>query len=216
MDAIVRPGATIRAVAAYLTRFDAPPTAMALDEEGDDALSLESLFEPPAQIAAEPAPEPQVSREEIAAECEAKHVAAIEAARAEFELRLQSARERWAREQAEALSAQLARALNSAFETLRGDIARILSPFVAREIMARVMDDLVTTLRMGLSIGGATMMEIRGPKDLIENMKSALSDENVALTLHESDEVDAQVTFSSTTVETSLIDWMKRLSDERG
>lgn len=218
MDAIVRPGAIIHDVSAYLTRFDAPPTAMTLDEEEDRAPAMESLFEAPEPVAPEPEPEPepQVDREAIIAEFQARQEAALDAQRAEFEARLRDERERWATEQGAALSARLAQALDTAFEELRSDVARIISPFVAREVTGRVTEDLIAALRTGLANDGASAMEIRGPRDLLEKIESALASEPVAISCHESDEVDARVTFASTTVETSLSDWMNLLLRERG
>jgi len=218
MDAIVKTRTVIHDVADYLTRFDAPPTAMALKDEDDVASSIESLLETPERFIsdAEPEAEPLPSREEIIADCEAKHESALAAERAEFETRMKNEREAWTTNQAQVVSRQLMSALNLSFERLRSDIARILSPFVAEKIMTRVSADLISVLQAGLANADAPAMEINGPRDLLEKIETALAETNIALNLLESDDVDAHVTFASTIVETSLGEWISRLSNERG
>lgn len=216
MDAILKSRMTIHDVASYLTRFDAPPTAMALKEE-DETPGVESLFEIPEPLAPEPAapaPEPTPGREEIYAECETKFQAALAAEREAFENRLNQERDNWATQEAAALSEKLTRALDNAVENLRGDIARILSPFVSKEISLRMLDDVTAALRAGVANEAAPAIRVHARKDLLQKIECALAPEKIALTLVESDDVEIHATFGSTTVETCLSEWMTRLPRE--
>lgn len=207
---------TIHPAAAYLIRFDAPaPPAPAEFGANNDAPVLEALFTPAPAFEIAPPPEPLRSEEEIRAEAEAKFLEALEKERESFEQRLRDERARWAAEQAEAVTRKLMRAHEDAMASLRGDITRILCPFLSREIVDNVVDDLIIAVRQGLSNESAPAVTVTAPKDLLEKIQQMLKAENIAVAARESDHVDAHVAFASTIVESRLGEWIGKLSAQK-
>lgn len=211
---------TVHRAAAYLIRFDEPPSPPpppVAVVANDDAPAIEVLYSPPppAAVEEEPLP-PRRSEEEIYAEAEAKFAATLDDERQAFERRLKEERERWVAEQSEKLRRLLTRAFDDAMTGLRSDLTRILCPFVSREIADQVLDDLVAAARKGLSGENAAAVTISGPRDLLEKLEAALNADNITMASQESNEVDAQVAFASTIVESRLSEWIGRLSNEKG
>lgn len=200
---------TIHDVSAYLTRFDAPPPIIV----GDAAVEPASL--PEDEGGAPEAPPPPIDADKLRAEMEAEFSAALAAEQESFARKLQEARERWIVAEAEALRNAVTQSLEAAIESLRADLARILTPFVSREIAQRALDETIASVRQALANEHAPAIQVSGPSDLLDRISAALSADNVVLSLSEREGVDARVTFASTTIETRLGDWMRRLSNER-
>lgn len=206
---------TIHQAAAYLIRFDSPPSTPLTAGANDDAPALESLHPEPALLEI-PSPEPQRSEEEIRAELELEFTRKLEVEREAFARCLSDERERWATEQADALSRHISTAHETAIIALRADLTRTLYPFLSRAIADRVLDDLVSSVRQGFARENPAAITISAPKDLLEKIEPALKAENIAITALEATTVDARVAFCATTVETCLGDWINRLSNNTG
>ena len=204
---------TIHRAAAYLTRFDdAPPPSSVRMGENDDAPTLAAILPltPP-----EPPPEPQPSAEEVLAEAEARFAETLDAEREAFAARLREERERWTTEQAELLNQKVALAFEAAIRSIRADVARVLCPFVSQAIADRTADELVAALRDGLANENDAVVSINAPRDLLEKVEAAMKRDAITIAAQEADTVDARIVFASTIVETSLGDWIARLSSER-
>lgn len=210
---------TIHRAAAYLIRFDEAPAApIVAAGENDDASVMEPLTppqpEPPAPVAIEPLP-PQRTEEEILAEAEAGFAERLAMERESFDQRLRDERARWVHEQGERLGRALLRSQEEAMRALRDELTRILSPFVSREIVERVADDVIAAMRLALANEDAPALSVSAPKDLLERIETTLKSENVSIKAQESEQVDAHVAFAATIVESRLQDWISQLSKER-
>jgi flagellar biosynthesis/type III secretory pathway protein FliH len=167
MDARQGGGMTIHSAAVYLVRFDQPPSAPAATAgANDDAPEIEPLAASPPPPD-EPPPPPARSEEEILAEAETKFKAALVQEREAFERRLEEERARWVKEQGEALGREFARSQEQSMTALRADVARILSPFVSREIVDRVLEDLIAAMRRGLANEESPLVSVSAPRDLL-------------------------------------------------
>ena len=222
MVARMKAAVKIRAVSAYLTQFDAPEPANDPHEAPADlapadetpAASPEPLV--PVEVSGAQAETGAVSDEaadsrsaEINAEIEKKVVAALEEERRACESRLLLARDEWTSEAADIF----ARKIDAAFTTLRDDIARVLTPFVSQEVFSRTFDQLLASIKKGLNDDAEPVIEIYAAADLVEKLKRSLSDRNIAIIAHESDQTDVRVKMGVTTIETSLEEWLRRLID---
>jgi hypothetical protein len=209
----------IHDVSAYLMRFDAPtpsPPEVDLDVEALLASSVEGLIDAPLDapseqpfIPEEPAIDPQALREQL----ETEFAASLAAEREAHEANLRLAREQWVEQEAEAIGQRLTQALDFAIESLRDDVARVLSPFVSREIGETALDELITSVRRAIANESAPALSVCGPKDLVAKISLALGND-VALHVVEGDSVDVTVDLSPIRIETRLEEWMRLLSEE--
>jgi hypothetical protein len=202
---------TIRSVSSYLTRFDtqAPPISI----QTESALTPLDIL-PDEPITFDLNEDESTLREEMRSALQADFDAAIEQERAASAERLRVERDRWTNDEAVKLSEQVARAIEAGLGGLRSDIARILTPFVSEQISRRVLDDLIAAVRAGLADVANPAIEISGASDLLERMRIALVEKELATTMRETDEIDARVTLGSTVIETRLSEWMSQLRAE--
>lgn len=221
----MRAAVKIRAVSAYLTHFDAPEPA---NDPHESVLATET-HEPSA-----PGPKPPVPAEsvgviaetepppgevedarstEIEAMIEARIAAVLEQEHTACETRLLLAREAWVNETAGVLASQMNESIEAAFATLRDDMARALTPFIAQEVFSHTFEHLLASIKKGLAGETDPTIEIFAPADLIEKLKHRLSDYNIAIIAHETDGADVRVQMGVTSIETSLQEWTARLMD---
>ncbi|WP_363349788.1 hypothetical protein [Methylocystis echinoides] len=204
----------IHDVSAYLLRFDEPPRLP------PPTPILETLFEPSIEgLGEEPAPEsvapPSVDLEALRSAFDEELAAALEQQQAAHEESLRQARTQWIEQQGDVLARRLSETLAQAFDALRGDVARILAPFVAREVEQTTVDELTDSIRRAIADDSAPAIRLEGPRDLIEKMAETFAAQQAAAILTESDGVDVTVDFGLTRIETRLEAWMRRLCDSR-
>jgi len=224
----MRAAVTIRKASAYLTSFDAPTPA---NDAHDASHASVSPVDDPAPVPADPTsvggepenlnedslrPQYAVSTpEEIAAEIETKIVAAVEAERQAAEERLRQAREDWTTEMADSLARRLEQSMGEAIDSIRDDVARILAPFISREVFRQSLEEMTASVKKGLVGAIDPAIKISGPADVIDKVSRALADRDIAIIAHESDRMDARVLFGSTTIETALEAWLAQLASTR-
>jgi len=212
-------GAQIHAASSWLLRFDDEPITPSLEQLFPGSLSMDveeessALFDP---VAPEQTQEPtSVDADKLRRTFEEEMAAALQKQQEAHDETLRLARAQWIGQEAEALGQHMAEALSSAFETLRSDVARILAPFVAREIDEMARAELIESTRQALSDEDAPAIRIEGPADLIERIGEVFTARSVAVTLAEADSVDVKIDLSQTRIETRLDAWMRRLNDSR-
>ncbi len=91
-----------------------------------------------------------------------------------------------------------------------------MTPFVSDRIAAHALDELVQSLRTAIEIGDASIISMKGPRDLLEKLRSALADKGVAIDCFVEEAMDVRIALGSTVIETRLDDWMRRLATEAG
>jgi len=224
----MRAAVTIRKASAYLTSFDAPTPA---NDAHDASHASVSPVDDPAPVPADPTsvggepenlnedslrPQYAVSTpEEIAAEIETKIVAAVEAERQAAEERLRQAREDWTTEMADSLARRLEQSMGEAIDSIRDDVARILAPFISREVFRQSLEEMTASVKKGLVGAIDPAIEISGPADVIDKLSHALANRDIAVIARESDVIDARIDFGTTTIETALEAWLTGLAVSR-
>jgi hypothetical protein len=201
-------------VASYLVRFDEPRAIVAFEEP---FVGLAPCDRTNPEPTIEPAQE-EDALEAALAECRA-------AARTEFEVELAQERQkflaemanernRWASEEGSRLAAEFRSALKLCVDDVNEAVTRALTPFVAREVLERLLADFVDTVLVSLSDAGVPAVELCGPADLLAVIQEGLREANVAVRLTESrsNEIAARIGFTS--IETRTEEWLRRIRDE--
>lgn len=227
MVARMRAAANIRAASTYLTRFDAPepandpheampPTAAPVEpSDASPESPLQTMMSDlKAQVEPPPVEAEYPSAADMAAEIDARILAAREEERLDAEARLLQARETWSNDIASAIAGQIDAAIHDAFSVLRDDLARALTPFISREVFSHTFDQMLSCIKKGLAGEAEPVIEIFAPADLIEKLKRALVDRNIAIIAHESDQTEMRVQMGATVIETALEEWLSRLTDK--
>jgi hypothetical protein len=223
MDEIVTRSAQIHAASSWLLSFDEPARAPSSSHDEFFAYAPKpDLGDEPTPLFgfAETEPEqvdlaPDVDVDELRRTLEAEMATALQKQKEEHDEALRLARLQWLEEEADALGQRMTQSFGGAFETLRSDVARILAPFVAREIEEMAQAELIDATRRAFADQDAPAIRLEGPRDLIERIARAFADQSAAVTLIEADSIDVKIDLSHTRLETRLDDWMRRLNDSR-
>jgi hypothetical protein len=205
MDEVVNGSAQIHRVSSYLLRFDDLPEPL--------VPSMEPAEPPPAEEAVEDEPEESPEAPDELESLRHDHdelVKALQVQRQAHDATLEEARRDWSAQEGDRLAARLANELAMAFESLRFDLSRVLTPFVSNEIRERAVEDLERALRN--AIIEAPVVQVEGPKDLLGRFADALSKRRTAeIVLIERETVDVRVDLSGARLETRLEEWMQNL-----
>jgi hypothetical protein len=218
---------TLRPIASYLTRFDepTPAAALAFDDGFHFHAPMEEAEEEPPFVAIEmseaeeaPPAEPQESeadiRARVEAELQAVFDAALEKEKAEMNDRIAAERRKWSVEEGGRIGARFHQALEIGVASMRGDLEKILEPFVTREILERLLKDFMTRLRARLADDDNPTLQLTGPGDLLEIISEKLRSEKVSTQLIESDAIDVTARIGATIIETRMEDWINRIREE--
>jgi hypothetical protein len=219
----------IHDVSSYLIRFDAPaPTHIeetAFDVDANFDFSLDNPLDNPLETPLE-APfgatfeepdvldQPQIDPAALRQAIEAEFSASIAAEREAHEEQMILARQQWVEQESEVLGQCVTQAIDAAIDRLRADVARVLSPFVSREICEAALGELIASIRLAIANERAPAMTISGPRDLVAKVSLAIGSD-VALNVVESDSIDVAVDLSPTRIEMRLAEWTRCLSEER-
>lgn len=137
----------------------------------------------------------------------------LAAERAAAEDRLRVERERWAREEAEKLSAELTTGLKIIEEKVSDKVAKILIPFLGATLREQVLSELASTLDALLARGNATSVTIAASADLISELEPRLNVPSDSIKYLRSQESDFRIVADETIIETRLSAWLGRLSE---
>jgi hypothetical protein len=212
MDEIVSLPMNIHAAASYLVKFDARPDALFIPAEP----RREDADVEPAQ-AGDSDPDPHVEDlETLRRDYDTRLSAALEARDRLHQDALDQARQEWASQSAEDLATRIEAGINGAFERLRVDVARVLAPFVSREVYETAVCDLVETLRRNMADLDRPAIRLEGPKDILARIGGALGEKQLGeVTMIEGEGIDVTLDLGATRLETCIEDWMKRLGERR-
>lgn len=153
------------------------------------------------------------AREEALTEAARKLEQSLAIERAGFTERLAVERTKWNDEEARALTAQFALAVQVMEQGLADCVARILTPFLADRLRQTIVEELLKTLGKLASDKQNVAFTIRGPDDMLSAIESALGPDNGRFTYVADTSVDVRVSVNDTAVETQLGAWSARLSE---
>ena len=173
------------------------------DFEQEDGFGGPSTDTAPAEPSAA-----ETSAAEALATAEAgfsERIAALEEdhARARAEDRI-----RWAQEEGSALAEGFRKATAEIEEHLIGAVAAVLEPLMAnvvRSVALRELRQAIATLTTG---GSTAKIEVAGPEDLVEALRSALGEaETFEIAWVPSQDAEVTVTADNSTIRTRLVEW---------
>lgn len=205
---------TLNPVAPYLIRFDEPRTlalatewsvARARCDEEQEEEAQASSAEMGAGLAFD------AKEEEIRAAARAEFEAELALERARFAEEMARARDCWTSEEGGRLANEVQRAISDCQQDLREAVGRILAPFVAKEILERLLGDFLDTLRAAASDANNPLVELCGPTDLLDVIKERINEEEISVRFMQggSGEVKAKIGFTS--IETRIEEWLRRI-----
>jgi hypothetical protein len=197
---------TIHNISAYLQCFDAVDPPIEPPPVNEKKRELEK------DAAAAPGAAAQSDVESIRRNLEEAFAARLQTERDEHARALLLAREQWTREEARTLGERLMQALEAGLAELRADVARVMTPFVSREIAEKSLEELICAARRAIADENAPVVSLAGPADLVEKVQLALGAEKIAAIRIESDAVDVRVDLRAARLETRLGAWMSRLA----
>jgi flagellar biosynthesis/type III secretory pathway protein FliH len=146
------------------------------------------------------------------AAAEAEFAAKLDLQQKDFEQQLATARQGWAASEGNALSEAFVHALQDLEARLATTIARILRPFLETEVRHAAVAELATTIKTILARDQAIRIEISGPDDLLDVLRSRLADK-VTATFTTSQGCDVRVVIGQTTLETQLAAWIAAMEE---
>jgi hypothetical protein len=151
----------------------------------------------------------QAGRAAAAAGLEAR----LAAAEADLEERLAAEYAKWRSQHADELAARLATGLDELQSKIGAAAARVLTPFLTAELRAGMIDALSESVRTLLSGGGKAALQIRGPEDLLAELREKLGVVPVAIEWEPSPDPDVRVVADHTTIETEMQKWIDRFAE---
>jgi hypothetical protein len=134
-------------------------------------------------------------------------------AKASAEERLAAEQQRWKSEHADELAARLASGIEELESRIASAAARVLTPFVTAELRTGMIDALGDSIRTLLSGGAKAALRIRGPQDLLAELRSKLGDVSVTIEWEESRDADVRVIADQTMIETEIQKWTDRFAE---
>ena len=189
------------AIARYLVEFDARDDASASPSDGSKAAH-------PASKASEAFAEGFTSGKAAA---EAELAAKLKEQQSRHENELATARRAWAQQEGANLGRQLAKGLEAIEAGVGTVVARILEPFVAKELRDRAIADLVEHLGVLLAQDGGAELSISGRSDLLEALRIRLADRAQHVSFLPSDGCEVRVSVGQTVLETRLAGWLGKI-----
>lgn len=151
------------------------------------------------------------ARTEERSTLQAKIDEAVAAERQRADLLLTSSREKWIREESERLASGYSEALRSMEANLVSRMARILTPFLTERMCARILDELREVLA-ALADSKGVSMTIRGPADLLSELKDKLGDRFSFADFIADESTEVRVTAGDAVIETQFAAWAQRLA----
>ena len=203
---------------AYLTRFDPPPPANdapKIIEPTPPAEFDDPQAAPSAQIPSDNHTASAIDADALSAQFEARleMLLADEKARAAAEL--EQARANWMTMENERLAVQINAAITRGFTEIRDDIAHTLRPLIADAVKSETLQGFIDAILTCLPGEPVATIEIRGPTDLIERIRSVVEPLNISVRTCETVGPDVSVDFGVTKIATRLSSGLSELLNER-
>lgn len=169
--------------------------------------------ETPEERAASIAEAEARGREQGRAEAGAEALAALEAEREAFAVRLAEERARWCESESERLSSAFAAALGALDADLTERIGRLLVPVLADALRRTAMDELAGALTHLLANPNHAAIRVSGPEDLCAALRARLGPLAGPVTFEPGGSPEVAVVADRTVMETRLAAWTRALAD---
>ena len=200
----------MNALARLIPDFDAPkdttdpaePTLLSFVKVVSQPDLGPSLADVEARVRAE-------ARAEAEAECERLRAED----RVRFEEELAENRRNWADTEGARLAERVTEALADLETRIADSAARAIGPFLATPLRTKAVDDLGKTLVALLDAREHPNLQVTGPQDLLERIRTHLGERAASIAFCASASTDVRVTADSTVIETQLRSWLDRLGE---
>jgi hypothetical protein len=149
--------------------------------------------------------------EEGRAAAEAQGEVRLEEQKAAFEQGLAVARETWCSEEGARIAGQITAAVRDLEERIAHSAERALRPFVAQAVRDRAVVELRASLQELIAASPGVTLEISGPEDLLEAVRTSLSASVATVSYVASDACDVQVKAGASILETRIETWLKQI-----
>jgi flagellar biosynthesis/type III secretory pathway protein FliH len=190
----------------FLVDFGIAPTISKVAEEASEQPSKMAI----EQAWAERVEEAYVrGQDEGRKAAEAEAVALLEEQRAALEQALVAARQTWCEEEAPKLAEQLMAAIGEMRDCIAGSVERVLTPFVSQSVRQEAIRQLRATIDDLIAANRGISLEVSGPEDLLDAMRSSLSNAGVAVSYIVNEASDVQIKAGGSIVETRIAEWMR-------
>lgn len=146
---------------------------------------------------------------------DAEHEQALAQALARAEQQHAAERARWASEQADALSASLAAALEALEGRIADTVARVLTPFLTAEMRRGSVAALAESIRTLLSGTREPALRVSGPEDLLAALRERLGADPAAIEWEPNGQVEVTVRADDSVIETEIGSWIDRFAGAR-
>lgn len=202
--------ANVHRASAYLLRFEEPETGPS---------PVEELIDPPPVFSQEPLTdalnqyEHQLENLRRAYDdllaTQQDHERVIEEA-------VESARRAWLQKEGENLAKVLKEEIDAGFASLRADVARILEPFVGKQMSDVSVSELISILRHAMFGAEEPVLRIEGPKNLLESLSASFANDPFSCELVETEVADVKIVLPATHMQTRIDEWLRTLQKTDG
>jgi hypothetical protein len=121
----------------------------------------------------------------------------------------------WANRESDVLAAQIGDGLKEIEARVANTVARLLRPFFSEMARAQAVTELVDALEVLLGNDEGLTLEVSGPEDLLEMLRSKLGNRNVAVLFAPGHGAEVRVAAGQTLLETNLGRWMQRVEERK-
>lgn len=137
--------------------------------------------------------------------------AELDEQKAAFEQSVASLRDSWCHEQGAQLAEKMDMAVRDMEERITESVGHILGPFLVASVRKQAIVALRATLQELLATNPEVALEISGPEDLLESVRTSLSASVATVSFVASDACDVQVKAGASIVETRMAAWLKQI-----
>jgi hypothetical protein len=132
---------------------------------------------------------------------------------AQFQRQLAQERAAWAAREGDKLAGALAAGLEALEARIADAVTRILAPFLEARLCHQAVAELRAELDVLLAREPEIGLSIAGPEDLLEALRSRLSDQRCSVTYVTSQACDVSVGAGQTLLQTRLAAWKARIEE---
>jgi hypothetical protein len=132
---------------------------------------------------------------------------------AQFRRQLAQERAAWAAREGDKLAGELAAGLETLEARIADAVARVLAPFLEARLCRQAVAELRTELDALLTRDSEIGLSITGPEDLLQVLRSQLSDQRCSVTYAASEACDVSVSAGQTQLHTRLAAWKARIEE---
>jgi hypothetical protein len=140
---------------------------------------------------------------------EAEAVVLLEEQKAVLDQSLAAAREGWCNEEGPKIAEQIGTALRDMEHRIAESAERVLRPFLAQAVRDQAIGQLRTIVHELVATNSGIALEISGPEDILNAIRTALSASLASATYVVDEASDVQVKAGTSVIETRISAWLK-------